>query len=281
MKAAEIVSLVLAGTIAAWVGTAASAPAKAKTANKVRVLLWSEQTEPRELYPTGISGALAEHLNQQKGFEAKTAQLTDAESGLPEAALAQTDVLVWFGHKKHGEVPDEIVDRVVKHIRERGMGFVGLHSTHFSKVLKKALGATGAWSSYKKLGQPEQMWVVSPKHPIAKGVTDFAIPKEEIYTEPFEVPEPEAVIVEGTWPSGHRNREVMVWTLDKGRFVYIRAGHEEYPIYFMPPMQTLVRNSILWAAGKTKAPAKLPKREAGPAATATGPLKDPAKAAAK
>jgi trehalose utilization protein len=243
-----------------------------KKASKLRVLLWSEQTEPREVYPTGISGALAEHLNKQKEFDAKTAQLSDPEAGLSEATLADTDVLIWFGHRKHNEVPDEIVQRVVRHIRERGLGFIALHSAHFSKPLKVALQATGSWSSYHNRGWAEEVWVVSPQHPIAKGLKDFTIEKTEIYTEPFDVPAPEAVILEGTWPSGHRSRECLVWTLGQGRFVYIRPGHEQYPIFFMPEMQRLVANATLWAGKRTHAPAKLPRREAGPAATAKGPL---------
>lgn len=249
--------------------------AKPGNAAKVRVLLWSEQTEPREVYPKGISGALADYLNKQKEFEAKTAQLSDPGAGLSDEVLNNTDVLIWFGHKKHNDVPDEIVNRVVKHIRERGMGFIALHSSHFSKVLKVALNATGSWSSYVNFGKPEQVWLVAPNHPIAKGLKDFTIPKTEIYTEPFDVPQPEAVIFEGTWETGHRNREVMVWTLDKGRFVYIRPGHEEYPIFFMPEMQRLISNSVLWAAKRTNAPAKLARREAGPKATASGPYKPP------
>ena len=253
-----------------------STTALAQKSNQLRVLCWSEQTEPREIYPTGISGALADHLKQQKGFVVKTAQITDPELGLSDAALNNTDVLIWFGHKKHNDVPDEIVNRIVKHIRKRGMGFIALHSAHFSKPLKAALQATGSWSSYVNFAKPEQVWVVSPKHPIAKGIKDFMIPKTEIYTEPFDVPTPEAVIFEGTWETGHRNREVMVWTLDKGRFVYIRPGHEEYPIFFMPEMQRLIVNSVQWAGKKTNASANLPKREAGPKATATGPYR-PAK----
>jgi trehalose utilization protein len=242
---------------------------------KIRVLLWSEQTEPRNIYPTGISGALADYLNKQPDVEAATATLTDPDAGVSDAVLDRTDVLVWFGHKKHNDVPDEAVARIVKHVRERGMGFIGLHSTHYAKPLKKLLNATGSWTSYVNFAKPEQMWVVLPEHPIAKGVTDFTIPQEEIYTEEFEVPQPEAVVVEGTWETGHRNREVMTWKLDKGRMVYIRAGHEEYPIYFMPQMQKLIANSVEWAAGRTNAPVSPKPRKAGPKATATGPYKPP------
>lgn len=240
---------------------------------KIRVLLWSERTEPVAVYPSGISGALADYLNQLPNIEAKTATLTDTEAGVSNAVLDQTDVLIWFGHKKHDQVPDDAVERVVKHVRERGMGFIGLHSAHYSKPLKRLLDATGSWSSYVDDGQPEQMWIILPEHPIARGIGDFVIPHEEIYTEPFEVPQPEAVIVEGTWPSGHRNREVMAWSEGRGRVVYIRAGHETYPIYFLPQMQKLVANSVMWAAGRTNAPKNLTRREAGPPATAQGPYK--------
>ena len=240
---------------------------------KIRVLLWSEQTEPRSIYPNGISGALGDFLNKQSGFEAKTATLDDPDAGVSDAALAQTDVLIWFGHRKHAMVPDAAVDRIQKHVNERGMGFIALHSSHYSKALKKLLNATGSWSSYVNHGKPEQMWIVLPGHPIAEGVSDFTIPQTEIYTEPFEVPEPESVVVEGTWESGHRGREVMTWTVGKGRMVYIRAGHEEYPIYFMPQMQRLVANSVKWAAGRTNAAGNLKRRDAGPKATAQGPYK--------
>jgi trehalose utilization protein len=242
---------------------------------KVRVLLWSEQTEPRNVYPNGISGALADYLKKLPEFETVTATLDDPDAGVSDAALSATDVLIWFGHRKHAQVPDAAVDRINKHVNERGMGFIALHSSHFSKALKKLLNATGSWSSYVNHARPEQMWVVLPDHPIAKGVTDFTIPQEEIYTEPFDVPAPEAVIVEGTWESGHRDREVMTWRVGKGRMVYIRAGHEEYPIYFQPQMQKLVANSCLWAAGRTNAPKNLKRREAGPPATAQGPYKKP------
>ncbi|HEY2934474.1 MAG TPA: ThuA domain-containing protein [Acidobacteriota bacterium] len=240
---------------------------------KVRVLLWSEQTEPREVYPNGISGTLADYLSKDSGMEPRTAQLSDPDSGVSDATLDSTDVLVWFGHRKHREVPDEAVERVVQHVREKGMGFIALHSSHFSKPLKKLLNATGAWSSYVNQGKPEQMWVVLPEHPIARGLSDFTIPKEEIYTEPFEVPEPDAVVLEGTWESGHRNREVLTWNIGKGRLVYIRAGHEQYPIYHQPEMQKLITNSVLWAAGITNAGYNLERRQAGPPASARGPLR--------
>jgi trehalose utilization protein len=241
----------------------------------IRVLLWSEQTEPREIYPRGISGALEDHFKTLRGYDITMATLTDPDNGLSDAKLDNTDVVVWFGHRKHRDVPDAAVDRIVRHVKNQGMGFIALHSAHFSKPLKSLLDCSGAWSSYVNTGEPERMWIVLPGHPIAKGLRDFTIPKTEIYTEPFQVPEPEAVIVEGTWPSGHRSRDCLAWSVGKGRLVYIRAGHEEYPIFFMPEMRKLVANAAEWAARRTSAPTKLPRRTTGPAATANGPYKKP------
>jgi trehalose utilization protein len=239
------------------------------------VLLWSEQTEPRTVYPTGISGALADHLKTVADVDVRTATLDDPDAGVADAALADTDVLIWFGHLKHRDVPDAAVDRIERHVKERGMGFIGLHSTHVAKPFKRLLNATGTWTSYVDEGRAERMWIVLPGHPIAAGLEDFTVPQEEIYTEPFSVPEPESVVIEGTWDSGHRTRDVMTWTIGRGRVVYVRMGHEAYPTFFMPQMQRLVANSVKWAGGITKTPGKLTRREAGPAATAQGPYKKP------
>jgi trehalose utilization protein len=251
----------------------AASGAGTRAANPVRVLIWDEQTQPRAVYPNGISGALAEGFKKHPEFTVGTATLTDDGAGVPDDALDRTDVLIWFGHLKHKDVPDDAVDRIEAHVKSRGMGFIGLHSTHVSKPFKRLLNATGTWTSYVDEGKPEHLWIVLPDHPIAKGLKDFTVPHEEIYTEPFSVPEPESVVVEGTWDSGHRNRAVMTWTVGKGRVVYIRSGHEDYPTFFMPQMQTLVANAVSWASGRAKTPQNLKRQDAGPKATATGAYK--------
>ena len=240
---------------------------------KVRVLVWSELTEPKNVYPNGISGALADYLKTRPEMDVKTATLTDPDAGVADATLQGTDVLIWFGHLKHRDVPDAAVDLIDKHVKDRGMGFIGLHSTHVSKPFKRLLNASGTWTSYVDEGKPEHMWIVLPGHPVAKGLKDFTVPHEELYTEPFSVPEPESVVVEGTWDTGHRSRDVMTWTVGKGRIVYVRMGHEGYPTFFIPQMKTLIANSVNWAGGLTKTPANLKRREAGPKATAQGPYK--------
>src|SRR5690242_5145804 len=89
---------------------------------KIRVLAWSELTEPKDVYPKGSRGALAEHLGGLGDLEERTAGRGDPDQGVPEAALAETDVLIWCGHVKHGQVSQESVDRVLRHVKQRGMG---------------------------------------------------------------------------------------------------------------------------------------------------------------
>ena len=216
---------------------------------KRRILVWSEGTAPASVYPNDIRGAVAASLAKLRGYDIKTATLSDFDNGVSEETLAQTDVLVWWGHQKHSDVSDAAVERIVKRIKDGGMGFVALHSSHFAKPLQAVLGMSGAWKEYVNDGKPERLHVVLPNHPIARGVRDFTFPKEERYEEPFVVPPPDAApfdaLYEGT---NTRARQGLCWTRGKGRVFYFRPGHEEYPIYFMPEVRRILRNAVLWAA---------------------------------
>ena len=204
---------------------------------------------PQVRVPDDIRGAVAQSLAKLRNYEVTTATLSDPDQGVSEEALAQTDVLIWWGHEKHGDVKDATAERIVKRIKDGGMGFVALHSSHFSKPFKAVLGDTGAWKEYTDDGKPEQFHVVLPNHPIARGVRDFTFPKEERYEEPFVVPIPESApfdaLYEGT---NTRARQGLCWTRGMGRVFYFRPGHEAYPIYFMPEVRRILRNAVCWAA---------------------------------
>src|SRR5437870_2218825 len=111
----------------------------ARPAQPIRVLCWSEGTAPASVYPKEIAGAVAAALRAAAQFEVRTAALADADQGISDAALAATDVLFWWGHQRHGQVPNDRVDAILKRVREGGMGFVGLHSSHYSKPFKRLM----------------------------------------------------------------------------------------------------------------------------------------------
>ena len=117
-------------------------------------------------------------------------------AGLSAASLDKTNVLIWWGHQRHGEVTDEHVKRIVDRVKNGGMGFIALHSAHYSKALKALLGTNCGWKGgYVEDGSKLELIVKDKQHPIAAGVSDFSIPHTERYTEPFEIPEPESVVL--------------------------------------------------------------------------------------
>ena len=109
----------------------------------MKVTVWNEYRHEKtdeavaKVYPKGIHGRIESFL-KEAGLDVKTATLDEPEHGLTEAVLAETDVLVWWGHIAHNEVTDEIVNRVHDHVL-KGMGLVVLHSAHMSKIFMKLM----------------------------------------------------------------------------------------------------------------------------------------------
>src|SRR5207248_1824074 len=80
------------------------------------------------------------------GVSVRVATLEEPEHGLTEGALAETDVLTWWGHAAHDQVADEVVERVHARVLA-GMGIVLLHSAHYSKIFKRLMGTTCSFTS--------------------------------------------------------------------------------------------------------------------------------------
>src|SRR5699024_6896235 len=76
-----------------------------------------------KLYPQGIHGAISDFLSKDSEIEVTTATLDEPEHGLTEDVLNRTDVLIWWGHKAHGEVKDSIVDIIQERVLD-GMGLI-------------------------------------------------------------------------------------------------------------------------------------------------------------
>ena len=217
----------------------------------IRVLCWSEWTEPKEMYPKGIHGEIAEHLNRVDGVEARAAQLDDPEQGLSEKTLAETDVLVWFGHMRHNDVSDESVARVVRRVNEEGMGFVPLHSSHMSRPLAALMGKSGMIGAWREAGEWQRIEVRAPDHPVAAGIKDFRVPQDEMYAEPFEIAEPDTLAFYSYFEGGEEFRSGCAWTFGKGRVFYFQPGHETYPVFRQPEIRQVIVNAVRWTAGRT------------------------------
>ena len=101
--------------------------------------------------------------------------------------------------------------------------------------------------AYRNDGKPSTVKVLDRNHPLAAGLPDvFTLDRTEMYDEPYHVPEPDSVVCEETWEAGERFRSVMVWQVGEGRVVYIRPGHETFPIWKDDRMLRLLENAVRW-----------------------------------
>lgn len=218
----------------------------------IRALVWNEFQHEREnavvraIYPDGIHRAIAAALDAEGDIAAGTATLDEPEHGLTEARLAETEVLVWWGHKAHGAVSDEVAARVAARVHQ-GMGLIVLHSGHFSKPFIRLMG-TPCSLRWREAGERERLWTIDPNHPILAGIGDrIELENEEMYGEPFLVPEPMETLMVSWFEGGEVFRSAMTWKRGAGRVFYFRPGHETYPTYHQPVVQQLLRNAVRWA----------------------------------
>lgn len=219
---------------------------------KINALVWGENVHEQksqvvaELYPNGMHSCIADSLNKDATISATTATLQDPEHGLSEARLAETDVLLWWGHAAHGDVDDAVVERVVERVWS-GMGLILLHSSHFAKPFKRLMG-TPCGLTWREAGERERLWVTSPNHPIAKGLpAHFELENEEMYGEPFSVPEPLETVFISWFQGGEVFRSGLTYRRGAGNIFYFRPGHETYPTYYDNHVQTVLKNAVHWA----------------------------------
>jgi trehalose utilization protein len=208
------------------------------TAGHLRVVVWGEnrheQVQPKvaEIYPEGMHNTIRQGIEENLGQQAKvtTVTLDDPEHGLTEEVLANTDVLVWWGHAAHAEVSDHVVERVHSHVLA-GMGLVVLHSGHWSKIFGKLMG-TSCTLRWRSEQDREIVWTVDPTHPIAKGIPHpFIIPEQEMYGEFFDIPAPDELIFLSTFSGGEVFRSGCTFKRGFGKIFFFSPGDQDYPVY--------------------------------------------------
>jgi trehalose utilization protein len=223
-----------------------------------RVTIWNEfiherrDAAVRAIYPDGIHRAVADGIAPLGDLRIRTATLEEPEHGLTDAVLADTDVLVWWGHVAHRQVSDEVVDRVQSAVLT-GMGLVVLHSGHESRIFQRLMG-TSCSLRWRESGEHERLWNLRPEHPIMAGVPDqFVLAVEEMYGERFDIPDPDELLMIGWFPGGEVFRSLCTWTRGVGRIMYFQPGHETHPTYHDPTVLQVIANACGWARRTTRA----------------------------
>jgi trehalose utilization protein len=220
----------------------------------VRVTVWGENLHEqrdelvRKLYPEGMHAAIAAGISEHLGEHAtvRTATLDQAEHGLTEQVLAETDVLTWWGHIGHDRVADEIVARVQQRVLQ-GMGLVVLHSGHFSKIFRSLMG-TSCNLRWRSIGERELVWNVNPAHPVAQGIPPvFEIAAHEMYGEFFDIPQPDELVFISSFAGGEVFRSGCCFYRGAGRVFYFSPGDQDYPVYHHPVVRQVIANGVSWA----------------------------------
>ena len=218
---------------------------------KIKVTIYNEYLEEinnpaiEKVYPKGMHISIKEFLSVNPDFEITTVTMELPECGLTQELLDNTDVLLWWGHGYHGDVSDEVTKRVKNRVLN-GMGFIPLHSAHESKPFMALMGTHCRlhWCDDQK----EVMWTVIPSHPIAKDVPEyFVIDSEEMYGEPFGIPNPDEVVFIGWFNHGNVFRSGVTFRRGHGKIFYFQPGHQHNGAYNNKYVQKIIENAIYWA----------------------------------
>jgi Trehalose utilization protein len=217
----------------------------------MKITVWNEfaheKSDPavKAIYPDGIHAVIAKFL-REAGYEVRTATLDDPECGLTDEVLDDTDVLFWWGHMRHGDVPDSVVSRVYRHVIG-GMGMCVLHSGHASKIFQRLMGTPSGELKWRESGDKEILWVIEQGHPITKGIGEkIILEHEETYGEHFLVPQPDELVFISWFTGGEVFRSGCVYKRGRGKIFYFRPGHESVPTYHNPEVQKVLINAAAY-----------------------------------
>jgi len=220
----------------------------------INVTVWNEFIHEREddavkeVYPNGIHMCIKDFLGVNEDINVRTATLDEPQNGLTDEILKTTDVLIWWAHIGHDKVLDEVAKKVQNRVLE-GMGFIALHSAHFSKPFTALMGTSGSlcWRD----DDFERLWNVAPSHPITQGIGDYIeLEQEEMYGERFDIPTPDELIFIGWFRGGEVFRSGCCWNRGQGKVFYFQPGHESNPTYYKPEIQRIITNAVRFVAPK-------------------------------
>ena len=87
-----------------------------------------------------------------------------------------------------------------------------------------------------------------PQHPICAGIPDhFTIDEEELYCEPFYIPQPDALIFGGWYEDGFIFRSGACFLRGAGKVFYFQPGHETCRSFYNPYVRRIITNAVYWA----------------------------------
>ena len=88
-----------------------------------------------------------------------------------------------------------------------------------------------------------------PSHPITKGIPDhFVLECEELYGEPFYIPQPDCLLFNAWYEDGYVFRSGCCWYRGAGKVFYFQPGHETCRSFYNPYVRQIIVNAVHWVA---------------------------------
>jgi trehalose utilization protein len=214
----------------------------------IRVTVWCEDLDDPEVaavYPDGLHEAVAAGIREYGGDAVQVRTVTqDASDG--DDFLDTTDVLAWWGHRRHDDVSDALAAAVQQRVLD-GMGLVVLHSAHLSKPFRRLMG-TSCNLRWREADDRELVWTVAPAHPIVRGVAPVvAIERQEMYGEFFDIPVPDELIFVSSFSGGEVFRSGCTFRRGHGKIFYFSPGDQDFPVYHHKDVRKVIANGVAWA----------------------------------
>ena len=225
--------------------------------HKARVLLVTGVDYPGHLWRQ-TAPVLAQALGRDSRLEIVT---VEDPHFLDSAALQRYDVVVMHWQNWQQPGPDESARNKLRTFVEGGKGIVLVHFAsgawhgewpEFSKVAGRVWAGPGPGVSQHDPYGPFRVELLSPEHPVVRGLGDFDT-QDELYTcltgdEPIEI-----LAQAKSKISGKYHPMAFVSNCGKGRSFHCTLGHDVKALS-VPAVQELYRRGCAWAAGLPPVP---------------------------
>jgi trehalose utilization protein len=167
-----------------WSALLVMALAPILSGKDIRVLVWDEQQPAqKKAYTNFLGNQIATYLRTLPEMKVTSVALTDPEQGLPDDAISNADVLIWWGHAKHAEVNDVRAKQIVDRIKDGKLSLIALHSAHWSKPFVMAMQERTRTDAAKQIPAGTRTeFVPAPKG--APKTNDVLTPRVEMTNAP-------------------------------------------------------------------------------------------------
>ncbi len=111
-----------------------------QAADPIRVLVWDEQQPVKtRVYNNFPGNYIADHLAKNEDLDVRSANLNEEGLGLSTESLEKTDVLIYWAHVRHDDIPEAKAQEIVDRIKAGQLSMITLHSAHWALPYRIAM----------------------------------------------------------------------------------------------------------------------------------------------